>query len=86
MWSFYGFKFAAINAYSHLNQLYPKGFKVRRKSLERHFYEKITSRAGSKHDPCLINNVTNIFVDLDVVVFQNGNNLLKMNDSFGADL
>ena len=85
VWSFHGFKFAAINASSHLNLLYPKGFEVRMKSLERHFYEKITSRAGSKHGPCLMNNITNIFVVLDLIVLHNGNNLLKINDRFGAN-
>ena len=86
MWSFHGFEYVAINASSHLSLLYPKGFEVRKKSLERHFYEKIPSRAGSKHGPCLMNNITNIFVVLDLIVLQNGNNLLKMNDGFEADL
>ena len=86
MWSFHGFEFAAINASSHSNLLYPKGFEVSKKSLERHFHEKITSRAGSKHSPCLVNNITNIFVVLDLIALQNGNNLLKINKRFGADL
>ena len=86
LWSFHGLKFAAINASSHLNLLYLKGFEVRKKSLKRHFYEKITSRAGSKNGPCLINNITNIFVVLDLIVLLIGNNLLKMNDRFGAVL
>ena len=38
--SFHGFEFAATNACSYLNLLYPKGFEVRKKSLERHFHEK----------------------------------------------
>ena len=59
---------------------------MRKKSLERHFHEKITSRAGSKHGPCLINNIINIFVVLDLIVLHNSNNLLKINDRFGADL
>ena len=59
---------------------------MRKKSLERHFYEKITTRAGSKNGPCLINNISNIFVVLDLIVLLVGNNLLKMNDRFGADL
>ena len=59
---------------------------MRKKSLERHFHEKITSRAGSKHGPCLMINITNLFVVLDLSVLQNGGNLLKMNDHFGADL
>ena len=75
-----------INASSHLKMLYPKGFETRKKSLEKHFHEKITSRAGSKHGPCLLNNVTNIFVVLDLNVLQNSNNLLKLNERFGADL
>ena len=58
---------------------------MRKKSLDGHFHEKIISRAGSKHGPCLMNNITNIFVVLDLIVFQSGNNLLKMNDRFGAD-
>ena len=70
----------------HLNLLDPVGFEVRKKSLERYFYEKISSRAGSKHGPCLINSITNIFVVLDLIMLQNGNNLLKMNNRFGADL
>ena len=85
MWSFHGFKFAAINAYSHLNLLYPKSFEERKKSLERHFHEKITSRAEGKHDPCG-NNITNIFLVLDLIELQSGNNVLKMNDRSGADL
>ena len=85
MWSFRGFDFVAINASSHFNLLYPKGFEVRKKSLERHFHEKITSRAGSKHGPCLINKITNIFVVLDLIVLQNGYSLLKMNDRFRAN-
>ena len=84
MWSFRGFKFAATNASSHLNLLYPKGFEKRKKSQERHFYEKITTRDGNKHGPCLMNNITNIFVVLDLIALQNGNNLLKMNDRFRA--
>ena len=60
---------------------------MRKKSMERNnFYEKRTSRAGNKHGPCLMNNITNTFVVLDLIVLQNSNNLLKMNDSFGADL
>ena len=58
--------------------LYLKGFEVRKKSLESHFYEKITNRAGSKHGPCLMNNITNIFVVLHLIVLHNGNNLLKI--------
>ena len=85
MRSFHGFEFAAINASSHLNLLYPKSLEVRKKFLEKYFHEKITSRAGSKHDPCLMNNISNIFVVLDLMVLQNGNNLLKINDCFGAD-
>ena len=57
-----------------------------KKSVEGHFYEKIPSRNGSKHGPCLMNNIINIFVVLDLIVLQNGNNLLKMNDRFGTDL
>ena len=86
MWSFHGFEFAAINACSHLNLLYSKDFEVRKKSLERRFHEKIISRAGSKHGPCLMNNITNIFVVLDLIVLQNGNNLLKKTHRFGVDL
>ena len=86
MWSFHGFKFAAINASSHLNLLYSYGFEVRKKTLERHFNKQITSRADSKHGPFLINNITDMFVDLDLIVLHNGNNLLKINDRFGADL
>ena len=59
---------------------------MRKKSMERHFYDKITSRAGSKHDPCLMNNITNIFVVLVLIVLQNDNKLLKMNNHFGTDL
>ena len=59
---------------------------MRKKSLERRFYEKITSRAGVKHGSCLMNSITDIFVALDLIVLENGNNLLKMNDRFGADL
>ena len=60
---------------------------MRKKSLERHFHEKVTmGRAGSKHGPRLMNNITNIFVVLDLIVLHNGNNLLKINDRFGADL
>ena len=84
MWSFHDF--AAINASSHLYLLYLKDFEGREKSLERHFQEKITSGAGSKHGPCLIHNLNHIFIVLDLIVLQNGNNLLKMNDRFGADL
>ena len=62
MWSFYGLEFTAINACNHLNLLYPKSFEVCKKFLERHFHEKITIIAGSKHGPCLMNNITNIFV------------------------
>ena len=58
---------------------------MRKKSLERNFHEKITSKAGSKHGLCLINNITNIFVVLDLIVLHNGNNLLKINDRFGVD-
>ena len=65
MWSFHGFKFATLTASIHLNLLYLKDFEVHTKPLERHFHEKITSSAGSKHGPCLINNITNIFVVLD---------------------
>ena len=86
MWSFHCFKFAAINTSNHLNVLYLKGFEMRKKFLERHFHEKITSRAGSKHGPCLMNNIIKIFVVLDLIVLQNDNNLLNMNDRFGADL
>ena len=86
MWSFHGFKFAVINASSRLNLLYPKGFEVRKKSLERHFHEKITSRDDSKHGPCLMNNIINILVVLNLIVLQNSNNLLKLNDRFAADL
>ena len=68
MRSFHGFEFAAINTSSHLNLLYPKDFEVPKKSLERHFYEKITSRAGSKHGPCLMKNITNIFDVLELIV------------------
>ena len=59
---------------------------MRKKSLEKHFHEKITSTAGSKHGPCLINNITNIFVVVDLSLLQNDNNLLKINDHFEADL
>ena len=59
---------------------------MRKKSMEMHFHEKIPSRAGSKHGPCLVNNITNIFLVLDLIVLHNSNNLLKMNDRFGADL
>ena len=59
---------------------------MRKKSLEKHFYETITGRAGSEHGPCLMNNLTNIFVVLDLIVLQNRYNLLKMNDLFKADL
>ena len=45
----------------------------------------MTSRAGSKHGPCLMNNITNIFVVLDLIVLHNGNNLLKINDRFRAN-
>ena len=47
VWNFYGFKFVVIIASSHFNLLHPKGFEVRKKSLEKHFHEKIISRAGS---------------------------------------
>ena len=57
-----------------------------KKSLERYFYEKISSRVDSKHGPCLMDNITNIFVVLDLIVLQNSNNLFKMNDRFGTDL
>ena len=73
------FKFAAINTSSHLNLLCPKSFEVGKKFLERHFHEKKISMAGSKHGPCLLNNITNIFLVLDLIVLHNGNNLLKMN-------
>ena len=86
VWSFHGFEFAAINGSSHLNLLYPKGFKKRKKSLDRHFHEKITSRSGSKHGLRLMNNITNIFVVLDLIVLHNSNNLFKINNRFGADL
>ena len=59
---------------------------MHKKSLERHFHEKITNRAGCRRGPCLMNNIINIFVVLDLILLQNGNNLLKMNDRFGADL
>ena len=59
---------------------------MRKKFLERHFHEKISNRAGSKRGPRWMNNVTNIFVVLDQVVLQNGNNLLKMNNCFGAGI
>ena len=65
------FEFAAINAPSNLNLLYPKGFKMHRKSLERHFHKKITSRTGSKRGPCLMNNITDTFVVLELIVLQN---------------
>ena len=52
---------------------------MRKKSLERHFHEIIISRAGSKHDPYLMNNITNIFAVLDLIV-------LQIKDCFGADL
>ena len=83
--AFNGFKFVAINTSSYLNLLYPMGFEVRKKSLERHCQEKIISRADSKHGPCLMNNITNIFVVLDMIVLLNDNNLLNMNNRFGAD-
>ena len=86
MWRFHGFKFATINASSHLNLLYPKGFEVRKKSLERHFHEKITSSGDSKHSPCFMNSITNIFVVLGLIMSQNDNTLLKINNRFGADL
>ena len=86
VWSFHGFEFAVINASSRLNLLYPNGFEVLKKSLKRHFHEKITTRAGSKHGPCLMNNITNIFVVVDLIVLRNGNNLLKINDRSGANL
>ena len=60
MWSFHGFEFASTNVSSHFKLLYFKGFEVRKKSLKRHFHEKITSRDGSKHGPCLMNNITNV--------------------------
>ena len=72
-----------LNTSSLLNLLYAKGFEVK-KSLERHFHEKITSMAG-KHGQCLMNNETNMFVVLDLIVLHNGNNLLKINNRFGAD-
>ena len=81
-----GAEIPAINASSHLNLLYPRGFEVRKKSLERYFFEKITSRAGSKHVLCLMNNLNNIFAVLDLILLLNGNNLLKINDRFGEDL
>ena len=59
---------------------------MRKKSVGRHFHEKIISRAGSKHDLCLTNNIINMFVVLDLIELPNGNNLLKMNNRFGADL
>ena len=59
---------------------------MRKKYLERYFHEKIASKADSKHRPCLMGNITNIFVVLDLMVLQNANNLLKMNDRLGADL
>ena len=58
------------------------GFEVHKTSLERHFYEKIISGADSKHSPCLVNNINNIFVILDVIV----NNWLKTNDRLEVDL
>ena len=64
----------------------PQDFEVRKKSLQRHFHEKITSRASSKHGPCLINDIANIFVVLNLIKLHNGNSLLKINDRFGADL
>ena len=67
-----------------LNLLYPKGFEERKKFLERHFHEKKVSRTRNKHGPCLMNNVANIFIVLNLIVLQNGNNLLKMTDRFGA--
>ena len=45
---------------------------------------KITWRAGSKNGLCMMNNTTNIFVVLDLIVLQNGNNLLKMHHHFGG--
>ena len=82
VWNFHGFEFTAINTSSHLNLLYSKGFEVPKKSLERHFYEKIISRTGRKRGPCLMNNITNIFVVLDLSVLHNGDNLLKINNRF----
>ena len=41
-----------------------------KKYMERHFHEKIASRAGSKHGPCLINSIINIFVVLDLIVLE----------------
>ena len=61
---FHGFEFAGINASSHLNLLYTKGFEVCKKSLERHFNERINSRANSKQGRCLMNN----FVVLDLIM------------------
>ena len=83
---FQGFEFAAINASSHLNLLYLKSFPVDKKFLESHFHEKTISRAGSKHGPCLMNNITSIFVVSELIVLQNDNNLLKINNHFGGIL
>ena len=57
-----------------------QGFEDHKKSLERHFL------AGRKDGSWLMNNIAIIFVVLDLIVLQNGNNLLKMNGRFGADL
>ena len=43
-------------------------------------------RAGNEHGPCFINNITNIFVVIDLIVLRNDNNLLKINNHFGANL
>ena len=59
---------------------------MRKISLERHFHEKITSRAGTKHGPSLMKNISNIFPVLDLIVLQDGDYLLKMNYRFGVDL
>ena len=75
VWSSHDFEFAVINSSSHFNELYSIGFEVRKKSLDRHFHEKIFRRDGNKLGPFLMNNITNIFVVLDLTVLQNGNNL-----------
>ena len=84
MFSFHDLELVAINAFSHFSLLYSI-FKVRKKFQERHFYEIITSRSGSKLGQCVVNNMTNIVVVLDLIMLHTSGNLLKTNDCFGTD-
>ena len=86
MRSFHDLKFVTTNASITLSLLHPIGFEVRKKFQERHSHDKITSRAGSKHGRCLVNNIIYIIVVLDLIMLHNANNLLKTNDRFEVDL